>query len=93
MKKKTHFKKTASNRIELYISIIFIFIFFMAVLSVYGRSPGQGLNPSPSCDLHHSCGNARFFWARDQTHTSTATPVAAVRFLTHCTMAGTPSHS
>ena len=56
--------------------------------------PGQRLNLSCSCDLHHSCHNARSFnplhQAWYQTHTCAATWVSAVRFLTHCTTVGTP---
>ena len=52
----------------------------------------QGLNLSWSCKLHCSWGNCGSFylmhWARDQTHASTATQAAAVRFLTHCATAG-----
>ena len=48
---------------------------------------GQGLNLRHSSDLHCSYGNAGFFnplsWARDQTHASTETWAAVVRFLTH----------
>ena len=55
---------------------------------------GQGLNPSRSHDLCHSCDNTGSFnplcWAGDQTRTSAANWAAAVRFLTHCAMAGTP---
>ena len=58
------------------------------------KLPGQGLNPSHSCDLCHSCSNTGSFnplhWAGYQTHTSTATLAAAVRSLTHCTAAVTP---
>ena len=53
--------------------------------------PGQGLNPSCSCNLY---GNARSFnslhQAGDKTCSSAVTQSAAVRFLTHCATAGTP---
>ena len=47
------------------------------------KFPGQGQNPSCSCDLLH--------WAKDKTLTSTTTHAAAVRFLTHCATVGTPT--
>ena len=57
--------------------------------------PGQGVNPSRSCDLHHSRGNAGSFkplcCARDQTWASALTGDASVGFLTHCATEGTPS--
>ena len=50
--------------------------------------PGQGLN------LSHSCSNAVSFnplhWARDQTHTSSATQAAVVSFLTFSSAVGMP---
>ena len=49
--------------------------------------PSQGLN------LNHSCSSARSFnplhRPRDRTHTPTTTQAVSVRFLTHCTKAGT----
>ena len=59
------------------------------------KFPGQGLNPSHSCDLCCSCSNARYFnplhWAGDQTSASIATQATAVGFLLHGATAGTPS--
>lgn len=44
----------------------------------------------------HSCSNAGSFdplcWAGDGTHSSTGTWATTVRFLTHCTTAGTPAY-
>ena len=64
----------------------------MATPTAYGSS--QGLNLSCSCDLYHSCSNTGYFnplhWAENQTHTSALTQAAAARFLSYCTMAGTP---
>lgn len=39
----------------------FFFFFLMAIPTAYFRSPGQGLNPSHSYDLDHSCRNTRSF--------------------------------
>ena len=59
------------------------------------KFPGQGLNPSHSCDLCCSCSNARYFnplhWDGDQTSASIATQATAVGFLLHGATAGTPS--
>lgn len=78
---------------------VWIFIYF-SLIHFYGCIYGiwkflcQGLIPSHSCNLHHSCSNTGFFnplsWAREQTHASAATQNTAVRFLTLCTKAGTP---
>ena len=66
----------------------------MATPVAYGEFLGQGSNPIHSCDLCSSCGNARFFnplhQVEDSTHPSVVTLVAAVGFLTHCAIAGTP---
>ena len=55
---------------------------------------GQGLNPSCSCHLCHSCSNTRSFnplcQAGDQTHASAANQAAVVGFLAHWTTAETP---
>ena len=57
------------------------------------KFPGQRLNLSHSCNLHHNCSNARSFnplcRARDPTFASTVTRAAAVRFITHWAMEGT----
>ena len=37
--------------------VVHTFFFLKATLVPYGSSPGHGLNPSFSCDLHHSSGN------------------------------------
>ena len=65
------------------------------------KFPGQEMNLSCICDLHHSStghscilGNTGSFnpphQARDRTHASAVTQAAAVRFLTHCNTTGTP---
>ena len=55
---------------------------------------GEGLNPSHSCKLCHSCGNNGSFnplcRAGDWTCVSAATWASAVGFLTYCTTVGTP---
>ena len=76
---------------------VWIFIYF-SLIHFYGCIYGiwkflcQGLIPSHSCNLHHSCSNTGFFnplsWAREQTHASAATQNTAVRFLTLCTTRG-----
>ena len=59
------------------------------------KFPGQGLNPSCSCDLCCSCSNPVSFnplcQVGDRTHASAGTWAATVWFLTHCATAGTPS--
>lgn len=56
--------------------------------------PGQGLNLSCSCNLCCYCGNTGSFnlqcWAGNRTCTLAATWATSVRFLTYCTMVGTP---
>ena len=47
-------EKNASHAFE----IVSSFFFFHCIHRVW-KFPGQGLNSCPSCDLHHSCGNAR----------------------------------
>ena len=66
----------------------------MATSIAYGNASGQGLNPSHSCNLCHSCGNAGCFnllgGAGDWTYASAATWATAVKFLTEGAIAGTP---
>ena len=66
----------------------FIVSFFYGHTHGIWKFPGQGVNVNPSCDLCHSCGNARSFnplrRAEDQTHASTAIWDAEISFLTHC---------
>ena len=55
---------------------------------------GQGLNPSHSCDLSHSCGNIRSFLIHCTGYgplASSVTQAAPVGFLSHCVTAGTLS--
>ena len=54
-------------------------------------APGPGIESGPSCDPSSSCGNTRLRWAREPTCTSSVTRATAVRFLTYCATAGTPS--
>ena len=81
---------TVPWRIKVWVESGFIFL-----TSSIWKFWGQGLNLSYSCDLCHSCSNARPFnllpWARDQTHNLAVTKATAVRFLTHCATKGTPS--
>ena len=72
-----------------------IYIFFkMKKPSLSDFTRFLNLNRINHHNLCHSCGSTRSFnplpWARDGTPTFTATWAAAVRFLTHWTMAGTP---
>lgn len=54
-----------------------------------------GIESSHSFNLHHSCGSAKSFnplrRARDKTCTAAETRATAIRFLTHCMIAGTPA--
>ena len=68
-----------------YVSIFlptFIFNIFNGYTHGIWMFQGQGLNPSRSCDLCHSCSNARSFnplrWPRDRTCVSVATQATAV---------------
>ena len=86
------------NFLPLTLSLKYIFsfsLFFLRPQHSMWRFPGQELNLSCSCNLCHSCSNARSFnllhQAWDQTHTSVATGTTTVGFLTHCTTVGTPS--
>ena len=38
-------------------SFFFFSFFFFNLTGIIWKFPGQGLNPSWSCDLHHSCSN------------------------------------
>ena len=75
----------------------FILFFFFLNGHTHGtwKFLGQELNLNQSCDLRHSCGNAKSFnslhQTGDQTPTSTATRATAVGFLTHCATSGTPA--
>ena len=73
-----------SKRLTLYI----FFLINGHTHSIW-KFPGQGLNPS------HSWGNTKSFnplhQAGGRTHTSAATWAPAVRFLTYCTTAETPT--
>ena len=87
------FIPTSSAREFLFLHILDCYLLFIVFFfSFYGHTcnickfPGQGLN------LSCSCSNAGSFnplqWARDQTRSSAEMQAAAVRFLTHCAMAG-----
>ena len=71
------------------------FHFFYGCTHSIWKFLGQGLNPSPNCNLHCCCGNTGscnpLHWAGNWTHTSTVTWASAVGFLTHCTATGIPS--
>ena len=70
-----------------------LFFFFQRLHPWPMEVPGQRLNPSCSCSLHHSCGNARSFnppQSGDQTNSFSATWATAFGFLTHCATVGTP---
>ena len=78
-----------------YHCFLFFCLFVCSYVCTCGiwRFLGQELKLSHSCDLCHSCSNARSFnplhTAGDLTATSAATQAAAVRFLTHCAQVGT----
>ena len=40
-------------------SVFFLFFFFFGCTHGIWKFPDQGLNPSCSCNAHHSCGNAQ----------------------------------
>ena len=83
-------QQKSSNKLPLLHNF---FSFYGHTHSIW-KFPGQGLNPSHSCKLSHSCCNAGSFntlpWAGDQTYTSTVTRATTVGFLSHWTMVGTP---
>ena len=60
-----------SRNRKCFLFILFYFILFYCHIPSIGKFLGQGLNPSHSCNLHHSSDNARSFnplgLARDQT--------------------------
>ena len=58
--------------------------FFLGHTCGIWKFPGQGLNPSCSCDLCCSCSNARSF-----TLASAATQATVIRVLTYCATLGT----
>ena len=68
----------------------------MAMPTAYGKFPGQGLNPSYRCDLHHICCNTRSFnplqWARKSNpYLLQWRECTALRFLLiYCATMGTP---
>ena len=68
----------------------------MASPMACGSPPGQGMHPSCSCNLHHSCGNTISFnplyQAKDQTHAFAATQANVAGFLTHCATVGIPTY-
>ena len=76
------------------IPIVFFFFLFYGCTCGVWKFPGQGLNPSHSCDLCHSCSNVEFFnplcWAGDWTCAFTVPWAGTIGFLTHCTTAETP---
>ena len=51
------------NLRALWIEILFFFLNFFSYGPIHGiwKFLGQGLNLSPSCYLHHSCGNVEAF--------------------------------
>ena len=71
------------------------FLFFLWPHLQHVEVPGPGTESEPQPHLCHNVSNARSFnplyQAGDQTTASIATTAAAVRFLTHCATAGTPT--
>ena len=72
----------------------FVCLFFNGCMCGIWKLLGQGFNLSHSCELDHSCGNARSFnplhQAGNQTWTFAVTQATEVGFLTHGATAGTP---
>ena len=64
------------------------FFFFGHTLSIW-TFPGQGLNPSQSCKLHHSCSNTRSLTHCAGLGIKPMPPQRQARSLTHCATAGT----
>ena len=65
------------------------FFFFVFVCPVAYGVLGQGLNPNWSCNLSHSCCNARCFNTLCGARDRTCIPDAA-KTLSHCITVGTP---
>ena len=67
---------------------LFLFTYFYGHTCSLWKFLGQRLNPSHSCDLHHSCSNARSFNSLHQaghwTCASAVIQAATDGFLTHC---------
>ena len=47
------------GKVYIKFTFFFSFFFFLSCPCSIWKFPGQGLNPSHSHDLHHSCGNTR----------------------------------
>ena len=80
--------------------LFMVFYLFVKILWPYPwhtKVPGQGIESEPQCDLHCWGGNARSFnplhLTGNWTCTSPVTRAAAVKFLTCCATAETPSWS
>ena len=84
----------SSRRESFYLFSFSLFFFFHGSTQSRWKFPGQGLNPSRSCNLCCSSSSAvssnPLCWARDQTCTSSVTQATEVRFLTHCATVETP---
>ena len=67
----------------------------MATRAAYESSQAKDQIQAAAVTYVIALGKARSFnplhWAGDQTHTSIVTWAAAVWYLTHCTIVGTPS--
>ena len=57
-KNKLYTSQFPHEKINKFSQHHFFFFFLMATPAAYGISPGQGLNPSNSCNLRYSCSNA-----------------------------------
>lgn len=78
----------------IHLVLFFFLLNFMPPTHGVWMFSGQGFYPSCSWNLYWSCSSAGSFnplsWARDQTCTAAVTGAATVRFLTPCTIVGTP---
>ena len=68
-----------------------IFFFFSGCPCNIWKFWGQGLNPGWSCNLHHSCSNARSLTHCTRLGIKPVPPQRQARSLTYCATAGTYS--
>ena len=71
--------------------VCFVFSLFGHTHSIW-KFPGQGSNPSQSCNLHHSCSNTRPLTHCAGPGIKLAPPQRQATSLIHCITVGTPDH-